>query len=119
MKFKTTKKAVKANYPHIISVGHQKLYYLLSDLNEVAYTVRREGWASDIYELTPNVVISTGYHPFGTVKVSDSLCHKYEMQAQALIFETYLSIKGRTTLKQKIAALRSQFIQEVLRGEGK
>ena len=69
MKFKTTQKAVKANYPHIISVGHQKLYYLLSDLNEVAYTVRREGWASDIYELTPNVVISTGYHPFGTVEV--------------------------------------------------
>ena len=52
MKFKTTQKAIKANYTNIICVGYCDLQHLLTYKTPIAYTVRREGWGADIYEAT-------------------------------------------------------------------
>lgn len=46
MKFKTTQKAIKANYNTIICVPYCGLQNLLNYEIPVAYTVRREGWAA-------------------------------------------------------------------------
>ena len=48
MKFKTTQKAIKANYNTIICVPYCGLQNLLNYESPVAYTERREGWAADI-----------------------------------------------------------------------
>ena len=51
MKFKTTQKAIKANYNTIICVPYCGLQNLLNYESPVAYTERREGWAADIYDM--------------------------------------------------------------------
>lgn len=51
MKFKTTQKEIRANYNKIICVPYCGLQTLLSYESPVAYTVRREGWAADIYDM--------------------------------------------------------------------
>ena len=65
MKFKTTQKEIKANYNTIICVPYCGLQNLLNYESPVAYTVRREGWAADIYDMGGGVAIVTGYAPFG------------------------------------------------------
>ena len=51
MKFKTTQKEIRANYNKIICVPYCGLQNLLNYEIPVAYTVRREGWAADIYDM--------------------------------------------------------------------
>lgn len=64
MKFKTTQKAIRANYNKIICVPYCGLQTLLNYENPVAYTIRHEGWAADIYDMGGGVAIVTGYAPF-------------------------------------------------------
>ena len=61
MKFKTTQKEIRANYNKIICVPYCGLQTLLNYESPVAYTVRREGWAADIYDMSGGVAIVTGY----------------------------------------------------------
>lgn len=51
MKFKTTQREIKENYKTVISVPYCGLQNLLNYKSPVAYTVRREGWAADIYDM--------------------------------------------------------------------
>lgn len=46
MKFKTTQKEIRSNYPTVISVPYCGLQNLLNYESPVAYTVRREGWGA-------------------------------------------------------------------------
>lgn len=82
MKFKTTQKAIKANYNTIICVPYCGLQNLLNYESPVAYTERREGWAADIYDMGGGVAIVTGYAPFGNVRPSYELRERYETQAE-------------------------------------
>lgn len=81
-KFKTTQKAIKASYSTIISVPYCKLQSLLSYESPVAYTVRREGWAADVYDMGGGVAIATGYAPFGNVRPSYELLRRYETDTE-------------------------------------
>lgn len=82
MKFKTTQKAIRANYNKIICVPYCGLQTLLNYESPVAYTVRREGWAADIYDMGGGVAIVTGYAPFGNIRPSYELRERYEKQAE-------------------------------------
>jgi hypothetical protein len=42
-----------------------------------AYSVRREGWACDYYDID-GVIISTGYTPHGKKRIPYEICRKYE-----------------------------------------
>ena len=84
MKFKTTQKAIRANFPVIISVGYCNLQNLLQFENPVAYTTRVEGWAADIYDCGGGVAIVTGYAPFGKVRPAYDIQRKYDQQAARL-----------------------------------
>lgn len=111
MKFKTTQKAIKANYTYIICVGNCNLQYLLSSINPIAYTVRREGWGCDVYELAPDVAITTGYAPFGNIRPSYEVTQRYEREAQQLMFKPGGGYDFR--YPPLLEALRRQFVQEV------
>ena len=84
MKFKTTQKAIKANYNTIICVPYCGLQNLLNYESPVAYTERREGWAADIYDMGGGVAIVTGYAPFGNVRPSYELRARYEKAAEQI-----------------------------------
>lgn len=116
MKFKTTQKAIKANYNTIICVPYCGLQTLLNYENPVAYTVRREGWAADIYDMGGGVAIVTGYAPFGNIRPSYELRERYEKQAE-IIRDMYRYSTKLNDTRNKLRELQAAFIEEVTRHE--
>ena len=110
MKFKTTQKAIKANYNTIICVPYCGLQNLLSCESPVAYTVRREGWAADIYDMGDGIAIVTGYAPFGNVRPSYELRNRYEKQAEQI-----RCLSGYDGKRNALRELQRAFIEEVTR----
>ena len=108
MKFKTTQKAIKANYNTIICVPYCGLQNLLSCESPIAYTVRREGWSADIYDMGNGIAIVTGYAPFGNVCPSYELRKRYEKQAEQI---RYLSSYDEK--QNALRELQRAFIEEV------
>ena len=89
MKFKTTQKAVKNGYDVVIPIGYCAMDNLLRYRTPVSYTTRNEGWGSDVYEVNGSyrVAISTGYSPFGTIKLTleqYQLIKDYEVKARTI-----------------------------------
>lgn len=116
MKFKTTQKAIKANYNTIICVPYCGLQNLLNYESPVAYTERREGWAADIYDMGGGVAIVTGYAPFGNIRPSYELRERYEKQAEIILDMYRYSTKLNDT-RNRLRELQAAFIEEVTRHE--
>ena len=113
-KVKTTQKTIKEAYQNVIAVGYCNLQSLLDFFydKERYYTVRREGWGSDVYDFG-NVAISTGYAPFGNVRPNYELTQKYEHKAQEL--RSISLLKTTYPEKRKEAEkLIAEFIKEAL-----
>ena len=103
MKIKTTQKEIKNRFKKIVCVGYADLQHLLSYESPICYTIRREGWASDIY-IFDDIAISTGYAPFGNIKA------KYDITARKIV-ENW-DIKHDTKVK-KVNKLLKKFLEEV------
>lgn len=113
-KVRTSQKAIKEVYQNVIAVGYCNLQSLLDFFydKERYYTVRKEGWASDIYDFG-TTAISTGYAPFGNIRPNYELTQKYEQKAQQLRSVSLL----KTTYPEKrkeAEKLIEEFIQEAL-----
>lgn len=114
MKFKTTQKEIRANYNKIICVPYCGLQTLLNYESPVAYTVRREGWAADIYDMGGGVAIVTGYVPFGNIRPSYELRERYETQAEKIRYDYSLSYEQQ---RESLKGLARDFIKEVCNHE--
>lgn len=114
MKFKTTQKAIKTNYNTIICIPYCGLQNLLNYESPVAYTVRREGWAADIYDMGGGVAIVTGYAPFGNVRPSYELRERYEKQAEKIRYDYNLSYEQQ---RESLKSLARDFIEGVCNHE--
>ena len=114
MKFKTTQKAIWANYNKIICVPYCALQNLLNYESPVAYTVRREGWAADIYDMGGGVAIVTGYAPFGNIRPSYELRKRYETDAEKIRYNYSLAWEEQ---RKQLEQLARAFIEEVTRHE--
>lgn len=114
MKFKTTQKAIRANYNKIICVPYCGLQILLNYESPVAYTVRREGWAADIYDMGGGVAIVTGYAPFGNIRPSYELRERYEKQAEKIRYDYSLSYEQQ---RERLKSLARDFIKGVCNHE--
>lgn len=113
-KVRTSQKAIKEAYQNIIAVGYCNLQSLLDFFydKERYYTVRREGWGSDVYNFGLTA-ISTGYAPFGNIRPSYELTQKYEHKAQEL--RSISLLKTTYPEKRKEAEkLMVEFIKEAL-----
>ena len=106
MKARTTQKEIKNSYKNIISVPYCALQNLLNYQNPVAYTSRREGWASDIYSID-GVAISTGYAPFGNIKPSYSELKVVEDAAERIRY----SNSPYTEIISDLNNLLSEFVK--------
>ena len=121
MKYATTKKAILSNYPNVIKVGYCSLQTLLEFLSPSAYTASKTyGWRADIYEITPNTVIVTGYAPFGNIVPDYEIVKKYEEKAQELCEKRWTDANAGIPYDEALAnnkrdlnALLHEFIQEV------
>lgn len=114
MKFKTTQKAIRANYNKIICVPYCGLQNLLNYASPVAYTERREGWAADIYDMGGGVAIVTGYAPFGNIRPPYELRERYETDAEKIRYNYSLAWEEQ---REQLKQLARAFIEEVTRHE--
>ena len=110
MKFKTTQKEIRANFNKIICVPYCELQTLLDYESPVAYTVRREGWGADVYDIGGGVAIATGYAPFGNVRPGYDICRKYEKQAEKIRYNYDLSYDRQ---RDMLKSITKEFVKEV------
>lgn len=114
MKFKTTQKAIRANYNKIICVPYCGLQNLLNYESPVAYTARREGWAADIYDMGGGVAIVTGYAPFGNIRPCYEQVKAVEEQAEKIRYDYSLSYDQQ---RESLKSLAKEFVKEVCANE--
>ena len=108
MTYRVTQKEIKNNYDVIICARYCSLQTLLQYESPIAYTVRKEGWAADIYDMGNRVAITTGYAPFGNVRPSHEICERYEKQAEKICCISDYEEKLKAMQK-----LQKAFIEEV------
>ena len=102
-----TNAAIRQLYPSVPFCGLQNL---LNYEIPVAYTVRREGWAADIYDMGGGVAIVTGYAPFGNIRPSYELRERYETQAEKIRYDYSLSYEQQ---QESLKSLARDFIKGV------
>lgn len=110
MKMQTTQRAVKESYKAVIRVGLSDLQNLLSLESPEAYTMRREGWAADIYSFG-DVAIVAGHKPFGDFNPKYEVCRKYDSAARKIRQK-----KPYPVAKEEIRDLVKEFIKEATIG---
>ena len=111
MKFRTTQKAIKANYKDIVSIGYCNAYYLLKYESPIAYTANQYGWASDIYDID-GVAISTGYSPFGNIKSNYELVKEFDDEAKIIVYDYDMFYEAKRKAVRKIL---NKFIKTALK----
>lgn len=79
MKYETTRKAVVAGSPRLVSVGYCDLQTLLRYHSPIAYTCGVYGWNFDVYEIH-GLTICTGYR--GMPGRTANNIRKYEQAAR-------------------------------------
>lgn len=77
MKFRIS---VKDGRTSDFDCGYCALQTVLNYEQPFAYSVRREGWACDYYNID-GIVVSTGYAPHGKKEIPYEVCEKYEKLA--------------------------------------
>ena len=108
MKYRTTQKAIRSGFHTVIAVPYCALPSLLTFESPIAYTVRREGWGADIYDVGNGVAIVTGYAPFGNYKPSYEVRQMYENLARRV-----LNGYSYNEAKEELRYLLVDFIEEV------
>ena len=114
MKYKTTQRAIKEGYSFIIKVSYCRLQTLLAHESPVAYTVRREGWAADIYDMGGGVAIVTGYAPFGNIVPGYEFNREWEEKAEKIRYDYSLSWEAQ---RDNLKALAREYVKAVLESE--
>lgn len=108
MKFKTTQKAINAGYYNRICIPYCELQTLLDYETPRAYTAGAYGWNADIYEISNNTAIITGYRPWGNVRPDYETLKRYEKAARDIAYK--MSYEERKTELKK---LLREFVAEV------
>lgn len=108
MKFKTTKKEIRANYSRIYCIGYCNLQWLLRYSSPIAYATRAEGWACDFYEVD-GAIISTGYAPIGK-KVPYDIQREYDEKAREIVCGYGIT---REDQEAQIEALLHEFMEKI------
>ena len=61
MSMRVYKKHVWAEYPIVAYCGYCDLQYTLYFTPNFGHTERAEGWGCDVYEIAPDIALTTGY----------------------------------------------------------
>lgn len=85
------KKDVINAFPYIIKVGYCELQYTLKalDMERLGYVCGVNGWNCDVYRLESGIALTTGYRPFGKIRVDSDRLRALEEAVQAVPWEYY------------------------------
>lgn len=107
---RVTQREVRSRYANVIQCGYCNLQHLLSFEKKVGHTERLEGWGADVYEITGNTCIVTGYAPFGKIKPKYKVCEEYDDKAAQILYDFHTA----EDVRQKLHELAVQFCNEVV-----
>lgn len=82
MSMRLYKKHVNAEYHIVAYCGYCDLQHTLQNMSKIGHTERAEGWGCNIYELAPDIALTTGYAPFGNLSLPLELTERYEKRAR-------------------------------------
>ena len=109
MKFETTRKSMRSLWGNdLFSVGYCGAYYLLWQLNPVAYNHGVYGWNCDYY-YTNGVCICTGYRPHGRSTIGKT--EEYERRAREIANNWDIPYEDKL---EKITEIRCEWIEKLL-----
>ncbi|WP_143739604.1 hypothetical protein [Alloscardovia omnicolens] len=100
MDLQLRRKDVEYSFPSIIKVGYCELQYTLKalDMERVGYTSGINGWNCDVFRLESGLALTTGYRPFGNVRVDSDRLRALEEAVQAVPWE-YCDKRARVARK--------------------
>lgn len=121
MKFKATKKEIRANYHYIVGVSFCKLQTLLENQTPIAYSGSNEfGWYCDYYLLQNSkgqkVLVSTGYNHIENQNLNPDYNKliEFEKRAETILYTRHEIAIPYETKKVLMNNLISEFVDYVL-----
>ena len=109
-----SKKEILNGYKFIIPIGYCQAQDLLGYQRAKYYTYSRVyGWRADIYEISEDVAIVTGYAPFGNISVDYTALKDYNLKA----LNAYLNVRNEEKRKELINGYLKEFINQVIGGK--
>ena len=120
MKLHATKKYIRELYGtrNTICLPYCAVQFLLNYENPRYYTTRPEGWGCDIYIVNDSngneYVLTTGYAPFGDLKVSYDLYSEWDNKAREILHDTKISNQ-----RELLDTMIPQFVDAVLKANGR
>ena len=76
---------------------------------KVGHTERAEGWGCDVYEIAPDIALTTGYDPFGNRRLPLAITARYEKKAKQILEENSYYY----TAKEKLEVLLNELAAEI------
>jgi hypothetical protein len=102
------KKHVRAEYSIVAYCGYCDLQYTLYFAPKIGHTERAEGWGCNIYELAPDIALTTGYDPFGNRHLPLALTKRYEEKAKQILRENNYSYIAKEELERLLTELAAE-----------
>lgn len=109
MSMRVYKKYVRAEYPIVAYCGYCNLQYTLYFAPKFGHTERTEGWGCDVYELAPDIALTTGYAPFGNCRLPLALTERYEKKAMEMLAKDGYNYNA----KEKLEVLLNELAAEI------
>lgn len=109
MSMRVYKKHVRAAYPIVAYCGYCNLQYTLYFTPKFGHTERAEGWGCNVYEIAPDIALTTGYDPFGNKSLPLAFTERYEKQAKQILEKNAYSDKA----KKKLENLLEKMVAEI------
>lgn len=108
MSMRLYKKHVRAEYPIVAYCGYCDLQYTLYFAPKIGHTERAEGWGCNIYELAPDIALTTGYDPFGNRRLPLAFTERYEEKAKQILRENNYSYIAKEELERLLTELTAE-----------
>lgn len=109
MSMRLYKKHVRAEYSIVAYCGYCGLQHTLYFTPKIGHTERAEGWGCNIYELAPDIALTTGYDPFGNRRLPLAITERYEKKAKQILEENSCNY----TAKEKLEVLLNELVAEI------
>ena len=85
IKTQVTKKAILNGFKNVIAISYCGAQFLLTYKNAQYYTYSNiYGWRADVYIISEDTAIVTGYAPFGNIQPDYNKLKEYEQKAEAV-----------------------------------
>lgn len=100
---------MRAAYPIVAYCGYCDLQYTLSFTSNFGHTERAEGWGCNVYEIAPDIALTTGYDPFGNRRLPLAITERYEKKAKQILEEN----SRNYIAKEKLEMLLNELAAEI------